>query len=161
MGRWSVNHMTVHGIESAAAVPHLVPFECIVRREPRSAMHHFIGRFVAIAAATLAVIHAAAATPAAAAPAAGPTPAATSTAVAATPAAPPAGSATHAATTTTAVPPAAYTYVHHPVSTDIPAAQFAFDRGLTMLFAYQPDEAEQAFRQAARLDPPLLWRGGA
>src|SRR5882724_5480623 len=86
-------------------------------------MHHFIRRFVAIAAATLAVIHAAAATPAA--------------------------------------PPAAYTYVHHPVSTDIPAAQFAFDRGLTMLFAYQPDEAEQAFRQAARLDPTLAmaWWG--
>jgi Flp pilus assembly protein TadD len=55
----------------------------------------------------------------------------------------------------------AYTYVHHPVSTDNPAAQFAFDRGLTMLFAYQPEEAEQAFRQAARLDPGLAmaWWG--
>jgi hypothetical protein len=51
--------------------------------------------------------------------------------------------------------------VHHPVSTDNPAAQFAFDRGLTMLFAYQPEEAEQAFRQAARLDPGLgmAWWG--
>jgi hypothetical protein len=58
-------------------------------------------------------------------------------------------------------PPGSYTYVHHPVSTDIPAAQFAFDRGLTMFFAYQPDEAEQAFRQAARLDPGLAmaWWG--
>lgn len=57
--------------------------------------------------------------------------------------------------------PGGYTYVHHPVSTDIPAAQFAFDRGLTMFFAYQPDEAEQAFRQAARLDPGLAmaWWG--
>ena len=58
-------------------------------------------------------------------------------------------------------PPDSYTYVHHPVSTDVPAAQFAFDRGLTMFFAYQPDEAEQAFRQAARLDPGLAmaWWG--
>ena len=56
-----------------------------------------------------------------------------------------------------------YTYVHHPVSTETPAAQFAFDRGLTMLFAYQPEEAEQAFRQAARLDPSLAmaWWGVA
>jgi tetratricopeptide (TPR) repeat protein len=54
-----------------------------------------------------------------------------------------------------------YTYVHHPVSTDLQAAQFAFDRGLTMFFAYQPDEAEQAFRQAAKLDPELAmaWWG--
>jgi tetratricopeptide (TPR) repeat protein len=54
-----------------------------------------------------------------------------------------------------------YTYIHHPVSTDLPAAQFAFDRGLTMFFAYQPDEAEQAFRQAAKLDPDLAmaWWG--
>jgi len=54
-----------------------------------------------------------------------------------------------------------YTYVHHPVSTDVPAAQFAFDRGLTMFFAYQPEEAEVAFREAARLDPSLAmaWWG--
>jgi len=54
-----------------------------------------------------------------------------------------------------------YTYVHHPVSTDVPAAQFAFDRGLTMFFAYQPEEAEVAFREAARLDPGLAmaWWG--
>src|SRR5258707_10903588 len=54
-----------------------------------------------------------------------------------------------------------YTYVHHPVSTDIPAAQFAFDRGLTMFFAYQPEEAEVAFREADRLDPGLAmaWWG--
>jgi tetratricopeptide (TPR) repeat protein len=68
-----------------------------------------------------------------------------------------------AAASETAAPTATstYTYVHHPVSTDIPAAQFAFDRGLTMLFAYQPNEAEQAFRQAARLDPGLAmaWWG--
>jgi tetratricopeptide (TPR) repeat protein len=54
-----------------------------------------------------------------------------------------------------------YTYIHHPVSTDNPAAQFAFDRGLTMFFAYQPEEAERAFREAARLDPNLAmsWWG--
>jgi tetratricopeptide (TPR) repeat protein len=67
--------------------------------------------------------------------------------------APPAGNA--------AAPPGGYTYVSHPVSTDLPAAQFAFDRGLTLFFAYQPDEAEQAFRQAAKLDPALAmaWWG--
>jgi tetratricopeptide (TPR) repeat protein len=58
-------------------------------------------------------------------------------------------------------PPAPYSYIHHAVSTDVPAAQFAFDRGLTLVFAYQPDEAEQAFREAARLDPSLAmaWWG--
>ena len=56
-----------------------------------------------------------------------------------------------------------YTYVHHTVSTDIPAAQFAFDRGLTLVFAYEGDEAERAFREAARLDPSLAmaWWGMA
>jgi tetratricopeptide (TPR) repeat protein len=55
----------------------------------------------------------------------------------------------------------AYAYVHHPVSTDNTEAQFAFDRGLTLVFAYQPEEAQQAFRQAARLDPALAmaWWG--
>jgi tetratricopeptide (TPR) repeat protein len=69
---------------------------------------------------------------------------------------------TVAAVSTSAAPaPGGYTYIHHPVSTDIPAAQFAFDRGLTMFFAYQPDEAELAFREAARLDPNLAmaWWG--
>jgi tetratricopeptide (TPR) repeat protein len=56
---------------------------------------------------------------------------------------------------------APYTYVHHTVSTSVPAAQFAFDRGLTLVFAYDSDEAEQAFREAARLDPSLAmaWWG--
>jgi hypothetical protein len=54
-----------------------------------------------------------------------------------------------------------YTYLHHPVSTDIQAAQFAFDRGLTMVLAYEQDEGERAFREAARLDPSLAmaWWG--
>jgi tetratricopeptide (TPR) repeat protein len=56
---------------------------------------------------------------------------------------------------------APYTYVHHSVSTSFPAAQFAFDRGLTLVFAYDPEEAERAFREAARLDPSLAmaWWG--
>jgi len=56
---------------------------------------------------------------------------------------------------------APYTYVHHAVSTSVPAAQFAFDRGLTLVFAYEPGEAKQAFREAARLDPSLAmaWWG--
>jgi tetratricopeptide (TPR) repeat protein len=104
--------------------------------------------FVAALAATLAVSVAKAKAPPAAAP-----PAIT----AATSAVSPARSATAEATST----PSVYTYVHHPVSTDNPAAQFAFDRGLTMLFAYEPGEAQQAFRQAARLDPGLAmaWWG--
>jgi len=52
-------------------------------------------------------------------------------------------------------PAAPYTYVHHPVSTDVPLAQIAFDRGLTLVFAYESDEAERSFREAARLDPSL------
>jgi tetratricopeptide (TPR) repeat protein len=46
-----------------------------------------------------------------------------------------------------------YVYAHHAVSTPVAAAQAAFDRGLTLVYAYQREEAEQAFRQAARLDP--------
>src|SRR5579864_6008901 len=54
-----------------------------------------------------------------------------------------------------------YTYVHHPVSTQVAAAQFAFDRGLTLVFAYQSEEAERAFKEASRLDPHLAmaWWG--
>ncbi|HXQ32036.1 MAG TPA: hypothetical protein VN790_08755 [Steroidobacteraceae bacterium] len=56
-----------------------------------------------------------------------------------------------------------YTYSHHAVSTSIASAQSAFDRGLTLVYAYQQGEAEQAFRQAARLDPSLAmaWWGVA
>lgn len=65
------------------------------------------------------------------------------------------------ATPAAGAPAVAYTYVHHPVSTNVPAAQAAFDRGLTLVFAYQRQEAEQAFRQAAQLDPALAmaWWG--
>ena len=56
---------------------------------------------------------------------------------------------------------APYVYAHHPVSTAIPAAQAAFDRGLTLLYAYQSEEAQKAFRTAAQLDPQLAmaWWG--
>jgi tetratricopeptide (TPR) repeat protein len=58
-------------------------------------------------------------------------------------------------------PATPYAYAHHPVSTRIAAAQAAFDRGLTLVYAYQPAEAENAFRTAARLDPGLAmaWWG--
>jgi tetratricopeptide (TPR) repeat protein len=42
-----------------------------------------------------------------------------------------------------------------PVSTRIPAAQKAFDQGLVWAFAFNHDEAEKAFAEAARLDPSL------
>src|SRR5512137_1854227 len=38
-----------------------------------------------------------------------------------------------------------YVYTHRMVSTPVAAAQAAFDRGLTLVYAYQPE--------AARLDP--------
>jgi hypothetical protein len=111
-------------------------------------MNHVVPGFAAALAATLAV---SATTAAALSAEATSAPSASAHAIAASPSA--AGATPPAAT--------AYAYVHHPVSTDNPAAQFAFDRGLTMLFAYQPVEAEQAFRQAARLDPGLAmaWWG--
>ena len=54
-----------------------------------------------------------------------------------------------------------YSYVHHAVSTDRPAAQQAFDRGLTLMYGYANQEAEQSFRLAAKLDPELAmaWWG--
>lgn len=49
------------------------------------------------------------------------------------------------------------------VSTKVPAAQKAFDQGLVWAFAFNHDEAERAFREAARLDPSLAmaWWGVA
>lgn len=56
---------------------------------------------------------------------------------------------------------APYAYVSHRVSTENPAAQAQFERGLTLIYAYQRSEAEQAFRLAARLDPnmAMAWWG--
>lgn len=42
-----------------------------------------------------------------------------------------------------------------PVSTRSPGAQRAFDQGLVWSFAFNHDEAERAFAEAARLDPAL------
>lgn len=50
-----------------------------------------------------------------------------------------------------------------PVSTSVPAAQKAFDQGLVWAWAFNHDEAEHAFHEAARLDPGLAmaWWGVA
>jgi predicted Zn-dependent protease len=44
---------------------------------------------------------------------------------------------------------------HRAVSTRIPQAQAAFDRGLTSYYAYDRDGARRAFKEALRLDPHL------
>ena len=44
---------------------------------------------------------------------------------------------------------------HWTVSTAVPQAQQAFDRGLAMLYAFNVGEARVAFEQAAKLDPDL------
>jgi hypothetical protein len=45
--------------------------------------------------------------------------------------------------------------VHHPVSTGNPEAQRFFDQGLSLIFAFNHDEAVRAFQRAAELDPQL------
>jgi Tfp pilus assembly protein PilF len=54
-----------------------------------------------------------------------------------------------------AVVVAAATSVHLPVSTNDPAAQAAFDQGLFLYYAYNGDEAAQAFEAAASRDAGL------
>ncbi|HEY7089943.1 MAG TPA: hypothetical protein VH518_17735 [Tepidisphaeraceae bacterium] len=44
---------------------------------------------------------------------------------------------------------------HHPVSTSNAEAQKFFDQGLTLLFAFNHDEAMRSFMRAAELDPKL------
>lgn len=53
--------------------------------------------------------------------------------------------------------------VHHPVTTSNAEAQKFFDQGLALLFGFNHDEAEKAFRHAAQLDPNLAmaWWGVA
>ena len=69
--------------------------------------------------------------------------------------------ATAASTAAARAAAAPYAYAHHAVSTAIGSAQASFDRGLTLLYAYQGEEAERAFREAAKLDPTLAmaWWG--
>jgi tetratricopeptide (TPR) repeat protein len=52
---------------------------------------------------------------------------------------------------------------HHPVSTKNQQAQKYFDQGLRLTFGFNHDEAERAFREAARIDPNLAmaWWGVA
>ncbi len=52
---------------------------------------------------------------------------------------------------------------HHEVTTKSPAAQRYFDQGLRLVYAFNHDEAERAFREAARLDPTcaMAWWGVA
>ncbi|MFP5262619.1 MAG: tetratricopeptide repeat protein [Blastocatellia bacterium] len=44
---------------------------------------------------------------------------------------------------------------HHPVSTRSREAQRFFDQGLTLVYAFNHDEAERSFKRAAELDPKL------
>ena len=48
---------------------------------------------------------------------------------------------------------ASYAHVHHPVSSHDPAAQAAFDDGLTLLYAFSRTAARRAFHAAAAADP--------
>jgi tetratricopeptide (TPR) repeat protein len=53
--------------------------------------------------------------------------------------------------------------LHHPVSTQDPAAQQFFDQGLRFIYAFNHDEAARSFQHAAELDPKLAmaWWGVA
>jgi hypothetical protein len=42
---------------------------------------------------------------------------------------------------------------HHTISTKSPEAQRFFDQGLTLVFAFNHEEAARSFRRAAELDP--------
>src|SRR6202023_603203 len=42
---------------------------------------------------------------------------------------------------------------HHTISTKNPEAQRFFDQGLTLVFAFNHEEAARAFRRASELDP--------
>jgi len=43
--------------------------------------------------------------------------------------------------------------LHHPIATSSPDAQRFFDQGLTLVYAFNHEEAVRSFRQAADLDP--------
>src|SRR5215831_5482323 len=52
---------------------------------------------------------------------------------------------------------------HHPVTTSSETGQEYFDQGLRFVYAFNHDEAERAFREAARIDPncAMAWWGVA
>ena len=45
---------------------------------------------------------------------------------------------------------------HRTISTKNPTAQKYFDQGLRLVYGFNHDEAERAFREAVRLDPGLV-----
>jgi hypothetical protein len=51
--------------------------------------------------------------------------------------------------------------LHHPIATTNPEAQKFFDQGLTLIYAFNHDEAARSFRRAAELDPnaAMAWWG--
>ena len=51
--------------------------------------------------------------------------------------------------------------LYHPIATTSPEAQRFFDQGLTLVYAFNHDDAERSFRRAAELDPksPMPWWG--
>ena len=51
--------------------------------------------------------------------------------------------------------------LHHPIATSNPEAQKFFDQGLTLIFAFNHDEAVRSFRRAAEIDPKaaMPWWG--
>jgi tetratricopeptide (TPR) repeat protein len=53
--------------------------------------------------------------------------------------------------------------LHHPVSTNKPEAQRFFDQGLSLIFAFNHDEAVRSFKRAAEIDPQMAmaWWGVA
>jgi tetratricopeptide (TPR) repeat protein len=53
--------------------------------------------------------------------------------------------------------------LHHPVSTSKPEAQRFFDQGLSLIFAFNHDEAVRSFKRAAEIDPrmAMAWWGVA
>ena len=53
--------------------------------------------------------------------------------------------------------------LHHSIATSNPEAQRFFDQGLTLVYAFNHDEAVRSFRRAAELDPnaAMPWWGVA
>src|SRR6266853_5777009 len=53
--------------------------------------------------------------------------------------------------------------LHHPTSTPNPEAQRFFDQGLTLVFAFNHEEAIRSFKRAAEIDPQMAmaWWGVA
>ena len=53
--------------------------------------------------------------------------------------------------------------LHHPVTTKSPLAQKYFDQGLTLVYAFNHDEAQRSFEEAVKTDPSMAmgWWGVA